>query len=103
MIDKGTFVICLIKLLGLQIIITGIFFAIFTGAPFWAILICVGSLVFSIASNVMLAHLLYFRRKTKREGKHNEKNKHTVLDQTINHYSFDDIPRDQGLPKETYR
>ena len=67
MIDKGTFVICLIKLLGLQIILTGIFFAIFIGAPIWAILITVGSLVFAIASNVMLAHLLYFRRKNERK------------------------------------
>ena len=67
MIDKGTFIICLIKLFGLQIIFAGIFFAIFTGAPFWAILISVGSLVFAIASNVMLAHLLYFRRKQERK------------------------------------
>ena len=66
MIDKGTFVICLIKLLGLQIILIGFFLAIHFNAPIYAIIITAGSLVFAIGSNIMLAHILYFRRKNER-------------------------------------
>lgn len=66
MIDRGTFIICLIKLFGLQIILTGIFFAIFMDAPIYAVILSVGSLVFAIGSNALLAYILLFRRQTKR-------------------------------------
>lgn len=66
MIDKGTFIICLIKLLGIQILLTGIFFAIFSNAAFWSVLISVGSLVFAIGSNILLAYILFYRRKNER-------------------------------------
>ena len=66
MIDKGTFIICLIKLLGLQIILVGFFLGVYNHAPIYALVISVGSLVFAISSNIMLLHILYFRRKNNR-------------------------------------
>ncbi len=55
MIDKITFVICLIKLLGLQIIMIGVFFAYTSGAPVYTLFIALGSLVFAIGGNILLA------------------------------------------------
>ncbi|KKN33023.1 hypothetical protein LCGC14_0807920 [marine sediment metagenome] len=63
MIDKVTFIICLIKLLALQIILVGFFLGVYSHAPIHSLIISCGSLVFAIASNVMLFHILYFRRK----------------------------------------
>lgn len=55
MIDKVTFIICLIKLLGLQIIIAGIFIAYFYKVPLYSLMLCVGSLIFAIGGNILLA------------------------------------------------
>jgi hypothetical protein len=63
MIDKGTFIICLIKLLALQIILTGFILGIYLEAPIYSLIISMGSLIFAIASNVMLFHLLHSKTK----------------------------------------
>ena len=72
MIDRVTFIICLIKLIGLQIILLGVFFGLFTGAPFYAILVCVGSLVFAVGSNILLAinikHFQNYRKEREKNG-----------------------------------
>lgn len=63
MIDKGTFIICLIKLLGLQIILAGFFLGVYADAPIYTLVISSGSLVFAIASNVMLFHVISKNKK----------------------------------------
>ena len=73
MIDKTTFVICLIKLIGLQIILFGVFFAILHSAPIFQILICIGSLVFAVGSNILLAINIRAFHKLKNGGTKNVK------------------------------
>jgi len=75
MIDKTTFVICLVKLLGLQIILFGIFFSILYNAPIYQVLICLGSLVFAVGSNILLAISIKTFHKLKNGGDHNGKSK----------------------------
>jgi len=62
MLDKLTFIIFMIKLFGLQIILVGIYLAMIDGGHFFEIFICVGSLIFAIGSNILLATF----RKNKR-------------------------------------
>lgn len=52
----------MIKLFGLQIILVGIYLAMIDGGHFFEIFICVGSLIFAIGSNILLATF----RKNKR-------------------------------------
>lgn len=66
MIDKGTFIICLVKLLGLQIILAGFFLGLYGDAPVYTLIISFGSLVFAIASNVMLFHIININNKKDR-------------------------------------
>jgi hypothetical protein len=82
MIDKTTFVICLVKLLGLQIILFGVFFSILHNAPIYQILICLGSLVFAVGSNVLLAVSIKAFHKLKNGGDENGKykSKHNCQD-----------------------
>jgi len=70
MIDKTTFVICLLKLLGLQIILIGVFFAYTSGAPIYTVFICLGSLVFAFGGNILLALSIHNHRKYVKEGRH---------------------------------
>jgi len=73
MIDKTTFVICLIKLIGLQIILFGVFFGLLRSAPIFQILVCIGSLVFAVGSNILLAINIRAFRKLKNGGNKNGK------------------------------
>lgn len=73
MIDKTTFIICLIKLVGLQIILIGVFFGVWNGAPIFEILVCVGCLVFAIGSNILLAINIQSYKKLKKEYNQNGK------------------------------
>ena len=73
MIDKTTFIICLLKLLGLQIILIGVFFGILHNAPLFEVMVCIGCLVFAIGSNVLLAINVRAYRKLKNGGDHNGK------------------------------
>ncbi len=70
MIDKTTFVICLLKLLGLQIIMIGVFFAYTSGAPSYAIYICLGSLVFAFGGNILLALNIHSHSRYVKEHPH---------------------------------
>jgi len=63
MIDKVTFAIILIKLLGIQVILAGIVISAIEGNSQAGIFISLGSLVFAIASNCLLAHVVYEKRK----------------------------------------
>lgn len=65
MIDKPTFIIVMIKLLGIQVILTGLVFACLTAQSYYVIFITLGSLIFAVGSNCLLAHVLYVRHKTK--------------------------------------
>lgn len=74
MIDKVTFVIILIKMLGIQVIIIGVFFAVMTGRPVFEILVCLGSLIFAIGSNILLAVNIKRSKEYKiQEGYHHER------------------------------
>ena len=63
MIDKVTFAIILIKLLGIQVILAGIVISAIEKSSQAGIFISLGSLVFAIASNCLLAHIVYENRK----------------------------------------
>jgi hypothetical protein len=54
MLDKMTFIIFMIKLFGLQIVLLGIYFGVIAGRSKFEILICIGSLIFAIGSNILL-------------------------------------------------
>lgn len=71
MIDKTTFIIVIMKLLGLQLILFGVFFALLTHRPIYEILICVGSLVFAIGSNILLAVNIHKFRIYRKERNNN--------------------------------
>ncbi len=70
MIDKTTFIICLIKLLGLQLIMIGVFFAYSSGAPTYTVFICVGSLVFAVGGNILLAMNIHSYSRYVKEHTH---------------------------------
>ena len=73
MIDKPTFIIVIIKLIGLQIILLGVFFGLLSNAPIYAILISLGCLVFAVGSNILLAINVRAYRKLKNGGNTNGK------------------------------
>ena len=68
MIDRTTFIIVIVKLIGLQIILLGVFFALLSNAPFYTVLICIGSLVFAVGSNILLAINIRAFRKFRNGG-----------------------------------
>ena len=83
MIDRTTFVICLIKLIGLQIILFGVFFGVLHNAPIFQILICIGSLVFAVGSNILLAINIRAYKKLKNGGAKNEQAKTSPIRETF--------------------
>lgn len=82
MIDKFTFVIILIKLLGIQIILVGLIVAYLDKAGYYTIFIAFGSLLFAVASNCLLAHFLHADKKRKLEDEHNGQTKRFIVDES---------------------
>lgn len=54
MLDKMTFIIFMIKLLGIQIILAGIYLGYVNGKSNFELLVTIGSLIFAIGSNILL-------------------------------------------------
>jgi hypothetical protein len=65
MIDKFTFIVVIIKLLGIQIILAGLFLSIQCHEPVYNIMINAGSVIFAIGGNTLLAYVLI---KSRRKG-----------------------------------
>ena len=78
MIDRTTFIIVIVKLIGLQIILLGVFFALLSNAPFYTVLICIGSLVFAVGSNILLAINIRAFRKLRNGGSHAKQNQDNI-------------------------
>ena len=66
--DKTTFIIVMLKLLAIQIILAGMVIAVVKDAGYYTIFLTLGSLIFAVASNCMLAHVLHTRPKSKGES-----------------------------------
>ena len=71
MMTNNKLIIIIVKLLGLQIILIGVFFALLSDAPFYTVLICIGSLVFATGSNILLALNIRAYYKLKNGGAKN--------------------------------
>jgi len=100
MIDKSTFIICLLKLLGLEIILIGIFLALFSAAPIYQSLICIGSLIFAIGSNILLAINIHKKNNFLKEDSNNAKSKHPINCQAPSGNHCVNFSSTQRLPQE---
>ncbi len=103
MIDKVTFIIIIIKLIGIQIILMGMIVAFLKSFEIYSFLVSLGSLIFAIGSNVLLGYTLHKQHKPKRAGGGRGKAKTVVPSENSGDANSSDLAGAQALPQTANR